>query len=372
MISKNFFDVVVVGAGISGCVLAERYANLSDKKVLIIDKRDHIGGNCYDYFDESGILVSKYGPHYFHTNDEDVFKYVSAFTEWIPYEHKVVGHVDGLKVPVPVNIKTVNDLFGLDMKTEKEMISWLEQNTEHIEAPMNSEESALNRVGRVLYEKIFENYTVKQWDKHPTELDPEIMNRIPVRTSFEDRYFTDKYQFMPKDGYTKIFERMLNNKNIKIKLNTDWNGSKNEIKYKKLFFTGRIDSYFDEKIGKLEYRSLRFEFETLNQEHFQEYSQENYPSSKYKFTRIVEYKNATGQKHKKTTISREYPTWEGEPYYPVFSKNNKDIYQRYKEKARTLEKKGIYFVGRLANYKYFNMDQAFKNALSLFDKLENK
>jgi len=252
------------------------------------------------------------------------------------------------------------------------MVAWLNNNAEKIENPKNSEESALRRVGKILYKKLFENYTIKQWDKHPRDLDPEVMDRIPVRTSFENRYFTDEFQFVPKDGYTKIFEKMLDNKNIAIKLNTDWHDIKEEIEYEKLFFTGKIDSYFNEEIGKLEYRSLNFEFETIDTEFYQEYSQENYPSLEVPYTRIVEYKRSTGQIHPKTTISREFPTWDGEPYYPVPSKENKDKYLKYQEMANELKSKDTHFVGRLANYKYFNMDQAFKNALDLYNQLKHE
>jgi UDP-galactopyranose mutase len=367
----NNYDILIVGAGISGCTLAERYATEKNAKVLIIDKRDHIGGNCYDFFDENGILISKYGPHYFHTNYEDVWKYVSRFTEWIPYEHRVLGHVDGKVVPIPVNITTVNKLFDLNIKTESEMQEWLEKERISIDNPKNSEEMALSLVGRRLYEKIFKGYTKKQWDKDPSELDPDVIKRIPVRLNSDDRYFTDKYQAMPKEGYTPIFESILNNKNITVITGTSWDDIKNITSYKKLFFTGRIDGYFEEKLGKLEYRSLKFDFQTIKKEYFQEAAQENYPDIDIPYTRIVEYKRATGQKHPYTVVSREYPTWEGDPYYPVPSQRNRELHKRYQEEAEKLEKEGVFFVGRLANYKYFNMDQAFKNALDFYHRLEN-
>ncbi len=367
---KEHFDVIIVGAGISGATLAECYARVKKARVLVIEARDHIGGNCYDYLDKSGILVAKYGPHYFHTNDEGVWKYVSRFTEWHPYEHRVLSHVDGKKVPVPVNITTVNRLFGLDMKTGAEMEAWLEANREKVAEPLHSEHSALARVGRILYEKMFKGYTQKQWDKHPSELDKSVMDRIPVRTDFDDRYFTDTHQAMPKDGYARIFEKMLADPLIEVRLNTGWEDIKDSIVWDKLFFTGRIDEYFKEKLGKLEYRSLRFEHETIEKESFQDAAQENYPSGETAFTRIVEYKKATGQRHPHTAISREYPTWDGEPYYPVPSPRNHELYKEYQKAAAAEEKQGIYFVGRLANYKYFNMDQAFRNALDLFERIE--
>ncbi len=369
---ENKYDIVIVGAGISGATLAERYASLG-KKVLVIESRDHIGGNCYDFINEDGILVAKYGPHYFHTNYEDVWRYVNRFSEWVPFEARAVSHIDGKKVSLPINIKTINQVFGLEIKEKEEMEKWVKENTEPKRHPRNSEDAAIGRVGKILYEKVFKEYTRKQWDKDPKELDPEVTNRIPIRLNDDDRYFTDVHQAIPREGYAKLFKNMLSNENIEVRLNTKWEDEKDRITYReKLFFTGRIDSYFKKKFGLLEYRSLKFEFETFNREYFQEYVQENYPSLKVPFTRIVEYKHMTGQKHPKTTVSREYPTWEGEPYYPVPSTKNRKIYVKYQHEAKRLEKKNIYFVGRLANYKYFNMDQAFKNALDLFYRLEGK
>jgi UDP-galactopyranose mutase len=363
--------ILIVGAGISGSTLAERYASIG-KKVLVIDKREHIGGNCYDYHDSAGLLVPKYGPHFFHTNSDKVWNYVSKFTEWHPYEHRVLSNIDNKTlVPVPVNITTVNKIFNLDLKTEQEMIKWLSENTEKIDNPKNSEESALRRVGKTLYELMFKHYTKKQWDMYPSELDASVMDRIPVRTNFDDRYFTDKYQGMPKEGYTNIFEKMLSHPNIEIKLNTDFEEYREDMhKFEKVFFTGRIDTFFGNMFGEnLQYRSLNFEFKTIDQEFFQTKAQINYPNTEV-FTRITEPKHATGQKHSKTTIIYETSTWEGEPYYPVPNEKNKELYQKYKHEAEKLEEKGIYFVGRLAEYKYFNMDQAFLNAIELFERLE--
>jgi UDP-galactopyranose mutase len=363
-------DIVIIGAGISGAVLAERYASIG-KKVLVIEKRDHIAGNCYDYYNEDGILVSKYGAHLFHTNFEDVWEYVQQFSDWYKYEHKVLAKVDGKLVPVPANITTVNVLLGENIQNEKEMKAWLKKNTIPYENPKNGKEAALNRVGKVLYEKIFKNYTKKQWDKYPEELDASVLNRIPVRTDFDDIYFADTYQYLPKGGYTQMFEKILDNPIITVLLNTDYFDVRDQLKnVEKLFYTGPIDQFFDFKHSldeHLEYRSIRFVHETLDQEYFQENSVINYPNEE-EFTRIVEYKHITGQKVPKTTIVREYTTDEGEPYYPVPNPRNQAIYEKYRQE--TLKLKDIYFVGRLANYKYFNMDQAFKNALDLFKKLE--
>lgn len=369
------YNIVIVGAGISGATLAERYANVLNKKVLVIEKRDHMGGNCYDYYDKAGILVPKYGPHLFHTNYQDVWNYINKFSQWIPYKHKVLSNVDGKNklVPVPVNIKTVNLLLGTNIKNEKQMKQWLNTNTVKIKNPKNSEEVALSRVGKKLYELMFKNYTKKQWGMWPKQLGPEVLSRIPIRINFDDHYFSDKFQAMPKEGYTKLFEKMLSHRNIKVILKTDYLKIKNKFKnYEKLFFTGPIDQFFQYKLGgKLQYRSMQFKHETFNQEYFQSAIVINYPNTE-KFTRITEPKHATGQVSSKTTIIREYSTWKGDPYYPVPSKKNQKTYVLYQKEAKKLEKNGIYFVGRLANYKYYNMDQAFKNALDLFLNLYHR
>jgi len=302
-----------------------------------------------------------------------VWKYVNRFSKWREYHHKVLSYVEGVLVPIPVNITTVNTLLGLSIKSEKEMQQWLKENTIEIPDPKHSEEMALSRVGPVLYEKLFKSYTEKQWNASPRELAASVIGRIPVRTTFDDHYFSDPHQGIPKEGYTKLFEKMLSHPNITVQLNTDYLQIKDTLKnYQKLFFTGPIDQFFAYKFGKkLQYRSLRFEFETHDKEYYQPHAVINYPNDHH-YTRIVEYKYLTGQKHAKTTISKEFPTWEGEPYYPVPSRENLELYEKYKKEAEKAEKKGIYFVGRLANYKYFNMDQAFKNSLDLFSRLEKK
>jgi UDP-galactopyranose mutase len=365
-------DIVIIGAGISGAVLAQHYADIG-KKVLIIEKRDHIAGNCYDYIDENGILVSKYGAHLFHTNEEDVWEYVNRFSEWYPWEHKVIAKVDEKLVPIPVNITTVNALFGTELTDENEMKEWLDANRIAIDKPKDGREAVLNKVGNELYEKMFRHYTKKQWDKYPEELHASVLDRIPVRTNFDDRYFSDKYQALPKGGYTQLFDNILNHPNIEIMLNTDFFDIRDTLgDYEKLFYTGPVDRYFDFKhslIEKLEYRSINFVSATVDQEFFQENSVVNYPGTEVDFTRIVEYKHFGNQKSNKTTIVTEYTVDEGEPYYPVPNSRNQEIYDKYKEEADKLD--NVYFVGRLANYKYFNMDQAFKNAIDLFYELEN-
>lgn len=369
---KNI-DILIIGAGISGSVLAERYASIG-KKVLIIEKRNHIAGNCYDYVDENGILVSKYGAHLFHTNEESVWEYVNKFSEWYPWEHKVIARVDEKTVPIPVNITTVNELFDTTISTEEEMKNWLEQNRIPIEKPSNGEEAVLNRVGTVLYEKMFKHYTKKQWDKYPAELDASVLDRIPVRASYDDRYFSDTHQALPKGGYTQLFYNIINNPNIEVLLKTDYFDVKDQyIDYEKLFYTGPVDRFFEFKHSleeKLEYRSINFVSETYDIPFFQENSVVNYPGTEVDYTRIIEYKHFGNQKSERTTVVKEFTVDQGEPYYPVPNPRNQEIYARYKQEAEKLT--DVYFVGRLANYKYFNMDQAFKNALDLFDQLERK
>ena len=366
-------DILIIGAGISGSVLAERYASIG-KKVLIIEKRNHIAGNCYDYRDENGILVSKYGAHLFHTKDEEVWKYVNQFSDWYPWEHKVVARVGDKTVPIPVNITTVNTLFNTHITNQEEMKTWLEEHRSPIAKPSNGEEAVLSRVGPILYEKMFRHYTKKQWDKYPSELDASVLDRIPVRTNYDDRYFSDTYQALPKGGYTQLFEKILNHPNIEVLLETDYFDVKDEYSnYEKLFYTGPVDRFFEFKhslLEKLEYRSINFVSETIDTEFFQENSVVNYPGTEVDFTRIVEYKHFGNQKSDKTTIVKEFTVDEGEPYYPVPNPRNQEIYARYKAEADKLT--DVYFVGRLANYKYFNMDQAFKNALDLFDQLEKE
>lgn len=364
-------DILIIGAGISGAVLAERYASIG-KKVLVIEKRNHIAGNCYDYMDENGILVSKYGAHLFHTNDESVWRYVNKFSNWYPWEHKVLARVGDKTVPIPVNITTVNEIFDLNISSEEEMKSWLEENRIPIDNPSNGEEAVLNRIGADLYEKMFKHYTKKQWDKYPAELDASVLERIPVRTNYDDRYFSDSCQALPDGGYTQLFENILDHPNIEVLLETDFFDVKNQYKnYEKLFYTGPIDRYFDFKHSlkeKLEYRSINFVSETIEAPFYQENSVINYPGTEVEFTRIIEYKHFGNQKSDKTTIVKEYTVNDGEPYYPVPNPKNQQIYEQYKKEADKLT--DVYFVGRLANYKYFNMDQAFKNALDLFDALE--
>ena len=362
------FDYLIVGAGFAGSVLAERLATRSNKKVLIVDKRNHIAGNAYDHYNEEGILVHKYGPHIFHTNSKDVFEYLSNFTDWRPYEHRVLASVDGQLVPMPINLYTINKLYGLSLNSF-EVEQFLESLAEEVPVIKTSEDVVVSKVGRELYEKFFRNYTRKQWGMDPSELDKSVTSRVPTRTNRDDRYFTDTYQAMPLHGYTRMFERMLDHPNIKVMLNTDYHDITDFIPYKEMIFTGPVDEYFDFKYGKLPYRSLEFKHETLNVEQHLAAPVVNYPNE-HLYTRITEFKALTGQKHPKTAIVYEYPKAEGDPYYPVPRLENAELYNKYKKLAD--ETPNVHFVGRLATYKYYNMDQVVAQALTLYKKLTEK
>jgi UDP-galactopyranose mutase len=361
------FDYLIIGAGFSGSVLAERLASQVDASVLLVDRRPHIGGNAYDFYNNEGILVHKYGPHIFHTNAKKVFDYLSRFTEWRPYEHRVQSSVDGQLVPMPINVDTLNKLYGLNL-TCLQVDEFLQSVAEPKDQIVTSEDVVLSRVGRDLYEKFFRNYTQKQWDLDPSELDASVAARVPVRTSRDDRYFTDRYQAMPLHGYTRMFEKMLDHANIRIMLNTDYRIIKDEISFRELIFTGPIDEYFDYCYGKLPYRSLQFKHETHNRGEFQQAPVINYPNE-HPYTRVTEFKYLTGQEHTKTSIVYEYPCAEGDPYYPVPQPKNAELYQQYKALADMVP--DVYFAGRLGTYKYYNMDQVVAQALTLFDKLRN-
>lgn len=359
------FDYLIVGAGFAGSVLAERLASQANKKVLIVDKRNHIAGNAYDHYNEDGILVHKYGPHIFHTNSLEVFQYLSQFTEWRPYMHRVLSSVDGHLVPFPINLDTINMLYGMNL-TAPEMVEFLKTVAEPKKDIKTSEDSVVSKVGRELYEKFFRGYTRKQWDLDPSELDAAVAARVPARTNRDDRYFTDKYQAMPKHGYTKMFENMLNHPNIKIMLNTDYHDIVDFVPFREMIYTGPVDEFFDFRYGKLPYRSLEFKHETHGQEVYQSAPVVNYPNE-YQYTRITEFKYLTGQEHPKTSIVYEFPRAEGDPYYPVPRPENADLYKKYKALADKTP--NVWFVGRLATYKYYNMDQVTAQALTTFEKI---
>ena len=360
------FDYLIVGAGYAGSVLAERLACGSGKQVLLVDRRPHVGGNAYDYYDEAGILVHKYGPHIFHTNSKEVFDYLSRFTEWRPYQHKVLASVDGRMVPIPINLDTINQLYGLSLNSFQ-MEEFLASRAEAKETISTSEDVVVSKVGRELYEKFFRGYSRKQWGLDPSELDAQVTARVPTRTNRDDRYFTDVYQAMPKHGFTRMFARMLDHPNIRTLLNTDYREVKDILPYREMIYTGPIDEFFDFKFGKLPYRCLEFRHETLNQAKFQPVAVVNYPND-YEFTRITEFKHLTGQEHPKTSIVYEYPKAEGDPYYPIPRRENATVYQQYQALA---EQSGVQFVGRLATYRYYNMDQVVAQALTLYARICN-
>jgi UDP-galactopyranose mutase len=364
---------LIVGCGLTGVTIAERIANVLNQEVIMIDKRPHIGGNCYDYIDEeTGILMHKYGPHLFHTNNEKVWNYVTSFDEWKRWDHKVLSYVDKRFVSIPVNITTVNELCNENIQTTEEMQEWLDKNQIKYDQINNSEQMAKSRIGEILYDKMIKPYTYKQWNKYPEDLDPSVCARIPIRDNFDTRYFTDKYQALPAKGYTHFINKMVDHKNIKILTNTTYETFKKYKDFKDIqfvIFTGPIDEYFaDRNLDKLEYRSIEFDIQRLKGvKYFQPVSQVNYPELNVPFTRIVEYKHLLNQESDDTVIVSERSTDVGEPYYPVPNKRNLDLFEQYKKLAETEEKNGVYFVGRLANYKYFNMDQAIDNALTFFE-----
>lgn len=359
------YDYLIVGAGFAGCVLAERLARGLDRRVLLIDRRPHVGGNAYDCHDEHGILVHRYGPHIFHTNSEEIFSYLSRFTRWRPYQHRVRASVDGQLVPIPINLDTLKALYGLDL-TSQSMREYLASVAERRETIKTSEDVVLNSVGRELYEKFFRGYTRKQWGLDPSELDAQVAARVPVRFNRDDRYFTDAFQAMPAQGFTRMFENMLDHENIHLLLRADYRQIVDEVNFRELIFTGPIDEYFEYRYGPLPYRSLEFTHETHHRLRFQSAPVVNYPNE-YAYTRITEFKYLTGQAHPLTSIVYEYPRAEGDPYYPIPRPDNAARYRQYQALADSAP--NVHFVGRLATYRYYNMDQVVGQALTLYAKL---
>ncbi len=359
------YDYLIVGCGFSGSVLAEQLATAGNK-ILIIDERPHIAGNAFDFYNEDGILIHKYGPHIFHTNSSDIFDYLSKFTEWRYYEHEVLASIDGSLVPIPINLDTINSLFGLNLSSS-EVTDFLASKAEKRNPVLTSEDVVMNAVGKELYEKFFRGYTRKQWALDPSELDASVTARVPTRTNRDPRYFIDTFQAMPKHGYTAMFEKMLSHPNIHIMLQTKYEDIKDSIGFSKLIYTGPIDRFYQYEFGKLPYRSVNFKFETLQKEEFQCTGTVNYPNSNA-FTRITEFKKITGQTHPQTTIVYEFPTAEGDPYYPIPRPENQDLYKKYKDRA-ALDEGKVYFTGRLGTYRYYNMDQVVGQSLTLAKKI---
>jgi UDP-galactopyranose mutase len=367
---RSVYDVLVVGAGFAGSTIAERFASVSNKRVLVIDRRPHVGGNAYDKLDAAGVLIHQYGPHIFHTNSADIFNYLSRFTDWRPYEHRVLASVDGLLVPMPINRTTLNALYRLDLKSDEQAEAFLKSRAEPVDVIRTSKDVVVSAIGTELYKTFFEGYTRKQWGLDPSELDKSVTSRVPTRTSTDDRYFQDSFQAMPLKGYTHMFENMLDHENIDVRVGVDFEDVRSEVAYDRLVFTGPVDEYYDHRFGELPYRSLRFKHETLAQEWFQKTATVNYPLEDTPFTRITEYKHLTGQSHPKTSITYEFPTAEGDPYYPIPRAENQALYKRYE--ALTTQRHDVSFVGRLATYKYYNMDQVVGQALATWRKLSDR
>jgi UDP-galactopyranose mutase len=365
------YDAVVVGAGFAGAIMAERLATQLDQRVLVVDRRDHVAGNAYDYRDEHGVLVHRYGPHIFHTNSEKVVEYLSQFTGWLPYEHRVLARVGEQLLPIPINRTTVNELYGLDLRGEAEMEAFLAARAEPVERVRTSEDVVVAKVGRDLYERFFRGYTRKQWQRDPSELHASVCARIPVRTNTDDRYFTDAFQHMPADGYSAMFERMLGDERIDVRLGVDYFDLVGEVDHDHLVYTGPIDAFFGHRFGKLAYRSLEFELRnapTPEGGFVQPCAQVNEPGEDVPYTRITEFRHMTGQiEHPSSTVAVEYPRTEGDPYYPIPREDTRALYHRYATLADGLP--DVTFVGRLARYQYLNMDQVVGQALAAFEKL---
>ena len=365
---QDRYDVMVVGAGFAGAVMAERLASDAGKRVLVVDRRSHIAGNAYDHYDAAGILVHRYGPHIFHTNSDDVFDYLSRFTDWRPYEHRVLADIDGTLVPMPINRTTLNTLYGLDLSSDAEVEAFLASRAEPIDPIRTSADVVISKVGRELYETFFQGYTRKQWGMDPSELDKSVTARVPTRTCTDDRYFGDRHQTMPAQGFTRMFEAMLSHPNIDLLLGVDYADVRDAYPHDHLVFTGPIDEYFGYRYGRLPYRSLRFEHRTLNEERHQPVAVVNYPDEAVPYTRITEYKHLTGQIAPQTSVTYEYPSATGDPYYPIPRDENQALYKRYE--ALALAEQHVSFVGRLATYRYYNMDQVVGQALATYRRLK--
>jgi UDP-galactopyranose mutase len=369
------FDWLVVGAGFAGAVLAERLASQRNERVLVIDRRDHIGGNAFDHLDEAGVLIHRYGPHIFHTNSEAIFAHLSKFTAWRFYEHRVLAQVTSpttgapVLVPMPINLETINRLYGLTL-TEDEVEGWMAARAESVQEIRTSEDVVVSKVGRELYELFFRGYTRKQWALDPGELDKSVTARVPTRTNRDDRYFTDRFQFMPRDGYTAMFKRILAHPNITVRTGMDFAEARKRFAFRRLVWTGPVDEFFGFRFGKLPYRSLRFRHETLDREWALPTGTVNHPAEETPFTRVSEYKWMTGQVHPKTSVTYEFPSAEGDPYYPIPRPENAALYKKYEALADA--QTDTWFVGRLATYRYYNMDQVVGQALATFERIQKQ
>jgi UDP-galactopyranose mutase len=367
---KNKTDILIVGAGPVGCVLAERFSNKLKLNCTIVENRNHIGGNCYDEYNSKGVLYHKYGPHYLRFKNKKTFRYLSSFTRWIEGNYIVKSVVKNKIYSFPINLDTLEKFFKIKLKTKKDAFDLLKKKIIKIKNPSNSEELILSKLGKEIYENFYKNYTIKQWGISPKKLDKSIAGRVPIRFDRNPYYVKEKLRFMPKNGFTNLFKNMTKNKKISIHLKTDYFKIKDVIKPNFFtIYTGTPDRFFDFKYGKLDWRSLKFKFETHKKNFIQDYVQYNYPND-YKFTRKVEIKHVTKQKSKYTVISKEFPTNKGDPYYPILNNKNLKIFKKYEKLMNFESKNNIFFEGRLARYKYFNTDEVIENALELFKKLE--
>jgi UDP-galactopyranose mutase len=373
MSERMTYDWLVVGAGFAGSILAERLAAERGERVLVIDRRDHIAGNAYDHLDEAGLLIHRYGPHIFHTNSEAVFAHLSRFTEWRPYEHRVLAEVvspttgQAIQVPMPINLDTINRLYGLNL-SEDELEGWFAERAEKVDQVRTSEDVVVGKVGRELYEMFFRGYTRKQWALDPSELDKSVTARVPTRTNRDDRYFTDRFQAMPLHGYTAMFTRILDHPNITVRTGMEFAEARRRFSFRRVVWTGPVDEYFGYRHGRLPYRSLRFRHETLDREWALPTGTVNHPAEATPFTRVSEYKYLTGQSHPKTSVTYEFPAAEGDPYYPIPRPENQALYKRYEALADA--ERETWFVGRLATYRYYNMDQVVGQALATFARIQ--
>jgi UDP-galactopyranose mutase len=367
------FDWLIVGAGFAGSILAERLASQRGERVMVIDRRPHIAGNAFDHPDDAGVLIHRYGPHIFHTNSKQVFDHLSRFTRWRPYEHRVLAEVqspltgEAVRVPMPINLDTVNRLYGLSL-TADEVEGWMAERAERVPEVRTSEDVVVSKVGRELYELFFRGYTRKQWALDPSQLDKSVAARVPTRTNRDGRYFTDAFQAMPLEGYTRMFERILAHPNITVRTGVDYREARRTVPHRRLVWTGPVDEFFGFRFGKLPYRSLHFEHRTLERERFQPVGTVNHPAEDVPFTRVSEYKHMTGQEHPSTSVTYEFPRAEGEPYYPIPRPENQALYKRYEALADAAP--DVWFVGRLATYRYYNMDQIVGQALATFGRID--
>lgn len=351
---------IIIGAGIAGITLARRIAEEKNERVLIIDKRNHIGGYCYDYRNSEGILVHKFGPHIFRTDNKKIYSFLSRFTEWIDYQHKVLAYVGGSMYPMPINLDTINSFLN-SCYNSSNVLDYFKNVRTSVQNPQNVKDVIQSQVGVDFYDAFFKNYTTKQWGAEPEKLPAEIVARIPIRNNRDDRYFTLPYQGIPKEGYTQMLQNMIDHPNISYWLGIDYKKIKEEFNVNHIYYSAPIDEYYDFIYGKLPYRCVNFKFEEIDREYYQPVAVVNYPND-YDYTRITEFKHFTHHKSKGTIIAKEYSSVEGDPSYPIPTKENKELYERYLELSN---KDNITFIGRLGTYKYYSMDQVISDVFDI-------